>query len=502
MAEIQNVDKKSEGEIASGNVVRQDILDALVTIDGYVAQMAAGITVTGAVTVNNEAASNVTITNAAITVAVNNFGYDANAEQPLPGGTDGSGVLGWLAEINNQQINTAPTIATSGAYVVQPQIGINPVVGGAGATSAGTQRVVAASDSPDVTKLAAVLAAITGQSATLTQIDAAITAQTVALGTVTVNNFPALQAVTVSNFPATQVVTDAAAEASLVQIAAAQTNGNQTSKLSDGTNTLTLQTGDENAVPTYPQTKTVTQVVNATGTTAGIDTLGYTWAEVRGLAATTFSFTPQQAGDSAFATTVRSSVYYPAAQALAIATSGTITVNGNYIANILPLQERYVRANVTVLTGGPTSIVWILHSGPVPPAGELSVSIAGTNTPQQGSGQAASPWTVSGKAPVTSLNAALTTAAGTALDCTGAMPFPTLQVHYGVTPATVAINLEGSNNGSNWVILGTSTSVASADFTIVPDASHQGVAMREYRANLTTLTGASASVTALVSAGA
>lgn len=102
--------------------------------------------------------------------------------------------------------------------------------------------------------------------------------------------------------------------------------------------------------------------------------------------------------------------------------------------------------------------------------------------------------TSSGSGPNASLNAVTTTGAGAVTDLGVVRSVHTVQTIVTGAPASVAVNLEGSLNGSTaWATLVSSTSTTGDIQTV------SGKAVRYVRANLATLTGGTApTVTALI----
>lgn len=325
-----------------------------------------------------------------------------------------------------------------------------------------------------------------------------------------VTNFPATQAVSAASLP---LPTNAAQEtggnlATVVTDLGHLTDGTQQTKITDGTNIATVVAGDSNSVLTGVATKTTSYAISSTGVLFTIDAEGYSWATVEFEGTGTGTFAPYSHSDATgvvrgfgapyLATHASAPTWATPAGATNISISAgaqyAVEFTGRYFSLTIQTKPTLMTATVTLHTGVPPiapSVGVYQDTSPWVVSGSVS----------QGTGQGTSPWTVSGKVPVTSLNAVVVTGVGTALDCTGAMPNPTMQVHTTGTVSTISINLEGSNNGTNWVVLATSTSVISADYTVIPDSTHVGVSMREYRANITILTGVAETVTALVSAG-
>jgi hypothetical protein len=94
--------------------------------------------------------------------------------------------------------------------------------------------------------------------------------------------------------------------------------------------------------------------------------------------------------------------------------------------------------------------------------------------------------------PFASLNAATATGAGTSRDLEGLYRYVTMAMSATGSPSTVNIDLEGSHDGTNWVVL---TGAALSQGAVSVNAH----LIRYVRANLKTLTGGSSpTVTATI----
>jgi hypothetical protein len=105
--------------------------------------------------------------------------------------------------------------------------------------------------------------------------------------------------------------------------------------------------------------------------------------------------------------------------------------------------------------------------------------------------------------PFTSLNAATATGPGASRDLETVGGYHGMIAWSTGSPATAQVTLEGSHDGSNWVILGTGVNATGGPASlIVPSSStpgNPGLLVRYVRANLTSLSGGSSpTVTATI----
>ena len=99
-----------------------------------------------------------------------------------------------------------------------------------------------------------------------------------------------------------------------------------------------------------------------------------------------------------------------------------------------------------------------------------------------------------GHRPFVALSAATATGASGGVDLTWCASNASIILTVTGAPTAVSVNLEGSLDGTNWVVLKTLTAAGVGSST--------GVPVRFIRANLTTLTGGTTpTVTALLGAG-
>ncbi len=275
------------------------------------------------------------------------------------------------------------------------------------------------------------------------------------------------------------------------------TDNTQQTRITNGTNIADVLLGDagKNGILTAGALKTVAFNITTNSSSTTFDVGEYTWISVQLLTKGTSSTTT-------FEISTDSSNWQSCALMLSTTLGGSSVTSTTASTGIWhgPLPGRYFRITVSGLSAGATTgnLQAFASSRPTQ---TMQVSIGGTatiaGTVQPGNTQNTTPWVVSGKPPITSLNAVSATGVGTALDTGGAMINATLQVHTTGTITTISINLEGSNNNTDWVVLTTSTATVSADYLVIAPA---GATMRYYRANLTVLTGVTQVVTATVAA--
>lgn len=460
--------------------------------------------VSGTVTVGNTVNTNSIV---AGTVAVSNQPSDFPdsgthtqlATLHADNGTDGSGITqptggvgirGWLSGIYNklsgslavtgtfwqalQPVSVSSSVLPPGAATADNQVATIPFT--ASFAIAGLAPHIFPVDSLGLSSLEVYFSAMTGSWVVQESPDGVNDWQTVAVA-------PSPSSTNVYNFSTGTVLT--AGQSYVAQLSARHaqiitasgtgtgqlsfmparnfTNGNGLTKITDGTNTLALQTGDEFAIPSYPQTKTVTQTVASVAATGAIDTLGYSWVSLTTTASTTLSFTPQTSVDSTF--TVPKNVTWYDSNIVGVPVNGIAAPGATTSSIIIPLTQRWLRCNVTVFSGASNTFTYVLHSGPIPAPGLIAVSgtvtISGQTIAQgAGIGSSATAWAVSGVISSTSNNANTSAVTGGTINLTTAQSFWGMMVIVAGTGSLTALTvvLEGSlDGGTNWKTIATFT---------------------------------------------
>lgn len=439
-----------------------EVLAALSTIDAHTAAnssitisritapvtVANTVTVTGAVTINNAvlavtmqgaatSAKQDVLTNALVSGAQTTMLYDPASGNPM-----GIAANAMTVTVTN------PSTATSDATAANQALEIAKLASIANLITGGTERSIPV----NVANVPLFTAA---------------NAATIA-GSVTINN--ASLGVSVSNFPATQPVSVA---------------GALTVQVTNGTQIADTRAGDagQNQLIIGESRKEVTFT---NGGLAAIDVTGYLWASVN-VVRTSGTLTTNLNNDNS---TTLAAPYISSNSVSSFPSVGAIATTGIFY---LPLTGRYFSLVSAAFVG---TVTIELHSSPPPAMLVTGVEQIGTWTVAQGAGSTSGqPWRVCGVAPQTTLNSVTVTGSGTAIDVLAA-DNATMAVHLSGTVSTISITLQGSMDNANWFALVTSTTVT--DNIMQAPA---GSSWRFYRGNITTLTGAGATVLAIICCG-